>query len=83
MYRGVLVEDKLFFNRKVKSKTLYAQKRSWFSRKKSILIQDSETMATQFVQPSDVAGLSPKYAELAINAERLMSTLEESCTWGK
>ncbi|KAF3384078.1 Hydantoin utilization protein C [Talaromyces pinophilus] len=39
-------------------------------------------MASQSVQPSDVAELSPKYAELTINAERLMSTLEESCTWG-
>lgn len=42
----------------------------------------SETMATQAVQPSDVAALSPEYAELTIDANRLMSTLEKSCSWG-
>lgn len=40
-------------------------------------------MATQSVKPSDVAALSPEYAELTVDANRLMGTLEKSCLWGK
>ncbi|EED20901.1 N-carbamoyl-L-amino acid hydrolase, putative [Talaromyces stipitatus ATCC 10500] len=43
-------------------------------------------MTTQSVQPIELAedsvGLSEKYAGLSINATRLMSTLDASCSWG-
>lgn len=77
MERGVL--DKLFF-RKGNQEVSHEQERE---TKEEHYYPSVNNMAKQSVQPSDVAGLSPEYAELAINAERLMSTLEESCTWGK